>query len=69
MLASESNAVSVVEVLVERGADLTAIDSQGRDVLHYSKLSGNSEVKTALAAALNRQQISGKSHAKTQRVQ
>ncbi|XP_019127462.2 ankycorbin isoform X2 [Larimichthys crocea] len=58
MLASESNAVSVVEVLVQRGADLSAIDSQGRDVLHYSKLSGNSEVKTALAAALNRQQIS-----------
>ncbi|TKS84571.1 Ankycorbin Ankyrin repeat and coiled-coil structure-containing protein [Collichthys lucidus] len=58
MLASESSAVSVVEVLVQRGADLSAIDSQGRDVLHYSKLSGNSEVKTALAAALNRQQIS-----------
>ena len=60
MLASESNAVSVVEVLVQRGADLSAVDSHGHDVTHYAKLSGNSEVKTALAAALNRQQISGK---------
>ncbi|KAM9338489.1 ankycorbin [Symphorus nematophorus] len=58
MLASESNAVSVMEVLVQRGADLSAVDSQGHDVTHYAKLSGNSEVKTALAAALNRQQIS-----------
>lgn len=60
MLASESNAVSVVEVLVQRGADLSAVDSQGHDVVHYAKLSANSEVKTALAAALNRQQVSGK---------
>nr|XP_046231070.1 ankycorbin isoform X2 [Scatophagus argus]XP_046231072.1 ankycorbin isoform X2 [Scatophagus argus]XP_046231073.1 ankycorbin isoform X2 [Scatophagus argus] len=58
MLASESNAVSVVEVLVQRGADLSAVDSQGYDVLHYAKLSGNSEVRTALAAALSRQQVS-----------
>ncbi|XP_041816447.1 ankycorbin isoform X2 [Chelmon rostratus] len=58
MLASESNAVSVVEVLVQRGADLSAVDSQGHDVVHYAKLSANSEVKTALAAALNRQQVS-----------
>ncbi len=65
MLASESNAASVVEVLVQRGADLSAVDSQGHDVVHYAKLSGNSEVKTALAAALNRQQVSGKSFAKT----
>ncbi|XP_071321535.1 ankycorbin isoform X2 [Trachinotus anak] len=58
MLASESNAVSVVEVLVHRGADLAAVDSQGHDVAHYAKLSGNSDVKTVLTAALNRQQIS-----------
>ncbi|XP_035524496.1 ankycorbin isoform X2 [Morone saxatilis] len=57
MLASESNAVSVVEVLVQRGADLSAVDSQGHDVLHYAKLSGNTEVKTALTAALSRQQV------------
>ncbi|XP_049459737.1 ankycorbin isoform X2 [Epinephelus fuscoguttatus] len=57
MLVSESNAVSVVEVLVQRGADLSAVDSQGHDVLHYAKLSGNTEVKTALTAALNRQQV------------
>lgn len=65
MLASESNAVSVVEVLVQRGADLTAVDSQGHDVTHYAKLLGNSEVKTALTAALNRQQVPGKSYAKS----
>ncbi|XP_068561896.1 ankycorbin isoform X2 [Cebidichthys violaceus] len=58
MLASESNAVAVVEVLVQRGADLSAADSQGRDVEHYAKLLGNAEVKTALSAALNRQQAS-----------
>ncbi|XP_049908943.1 ankycorbin isoform X2 [Epinephelus moara] len=57
MLVSESNTVSVVEVLVQRGADLSAVDSQGHDVLHYAKLSGNTEVKTALTAALNRQQV------------
>ncbi|XP_075945756.1 ankycorbin isoform X2 [Anarhichas minor] len=58
MLAGESNAVSVVEVLVQRGADLSAVDSQGHDVEHYTKLLGNSEVKTALNAAVNRQPAS-----------
>nr|XP_020461662.1 ankycorbin isoform X1 [Monopterus albus]XP_020461664.1 ankycorbin isoform X1 [Monopterus albus] len=58
MLAAESNAVSVVEVLVQRGADLAAVDSQGHDVVHYATLSGKSEVKTALTAALNRHQVS-----------
>ncbi|XP_031133712.1 ankycorbin isoform X2 [Sander lucioperca] len=57
MLASESNAISVVEVLVQRGADLSAVDSQGHDVVHYVKLLGNSEVKSALIAALHRQQV------------
>ncbi|XP_068429655.1 ankycorbin [Clinocottus analis] len=56
MLASESNAGSIVEVLVQRGADLSAVDSQGHDVVHYTKLLENSEVKTALNAALNRLQ-------------
>lgn len=65
MLASESDAVSVVEVLVQRGADLSAVDSQGHDVVHYTKLLGNSEVKSALTAALNRQHVSGKSYAKS----
>ncbi|XP_070706822.1 ankycorbin isoform X1 [Pempheris klunzingeri] len=58
MLASESSAVSVVEVLVQRGADLSAVDSQGHDVTHYTKLSGHSEVRAALTAALSRQQAS-----------
>ncbi|XP_034402946.1 ankycorbin isoform X1 [Cyclopterus lumpus] len=58
MLASDSNAGSVVEVLVQRGADLSAVDSQGHDVVHYIKLLGSSEVKTALSAVLNRQQSS-----------
>lgn len=65
MLASESNAISVVEVLVQRGADLSAVDSQGHDVVHYVKLLGNSEVKSALIAALHRQQVAGKSYAKS----
>uniref|UniRef100_A0A665V4F7 Uncharacterized protein n=1 Tax=Echeneis naucrates TaxID=173247 RepID=A0A665V4F7_ECHNA len=60
MLAIESNAVSAVEVLVHRGADLLAVDSQGHDALYYFKLSGNSEVKSVLTAALNKQQISDK---------
>ncbi|XP_008288224.1 ankycorbin isoform X2 [Stegastes partitus] len=57
MLASESNAVPVVEVLVQRGADLSAVDSEGHDVVHYAKLSGNSEAKVALMAALNRHPV------------
>ncbi len=61
MLASEANAVSVVEVLIQRGADLSAVDSQGHDVAHYAKLSGSPEVRAALAAALNRQQVAGMS--------
>ncbi|XP_068190656.1 ankycorbin isoform X2 [Antennarius striatus] len=61
MLASESNAIPVIEILVQRGADLPAVDSQGHDVGHYAKLSGNSEVKTALTAALNRQMSDAKS--------
>uniref|UniRef100_A0A8K9UKQ6 Retinoic acid induced 14 n=1 Tax=Oncorhynchus mykiss TaxID=8022 RepID=A0A8K9UKQ6_ONCMY len=40
MLASESSSMSVVEVLVQRGAVLQAVDSLGHDVLHYAKLSG-----------------------------
>ncbi|KAK1884088.1 Ankycorbin [Dissostichus eleginoides] len=56
MLATESGALSVVEVLIQRRADLTAADSQGHDVLHYAKLSGNSEIKTLLTAALNSHQ-------------
>ncbi|KAK5900784.1 hypothetical protein CgunFtcFv8_025715 [Champsocephalus gunnari] len=56
MLATESGALSVVQVLIQRRADLTAADSQGHDVLHYAKLSGNSEIKTLLTAALNSHQ-------------
>lgn len=48
MLASESNSMSTVEVLIQRGADLSALDSQGHDVGHYAKLSGSPEIKTAL---------------------
>lgn len=59
MLAAESNAVSVVDILVQRGADQSAVDSQGHDVLHYAKLSSNAEVKTALTAALSKHQVLG----------
>lgn len=55
MLASESNAASTVDVLIQRGADLSSLDSQGHDVGHYAKLLGSPEIKTAL----NRQ-ISGR---------
>lgn len=65
MLASESNSVSAVEVLVQRGADVNAVDSQGHNAGHYAKLSGSSEVRTALGATLNKQQISGKSNINT----
>ncbi|KAM9841080.1 ankycorbin [Aulostomus maculatus] len=58
MLATESGSVPVIEVLVQRGADLSVVDSQGHDVAHYAKLSSNTEVKTAITAALNRQQFS-----------
>lgn len=48
MLASESNAASAVEVLIQRGADCSSLDSQGHDVGHYAKLSGSPEIKAAL---------------------
>ncbi|KAM7392995.1 hypothetical protein PAMA_007896 [Pampus argenteus] len=57
MLATESNAVPVIEVLVQRGADLSAVDSKGNNVIYYANFSGTSEVKTALTAALDRQQV------------
>lgn len=53
MLASESNAVSAVEVLIRRGADLSSLDSQGHDVGHYAKLSGSPEIKTALKGQIS----------------
>ncbi|XP_072518789.1 ankycorbin [Salminus brasiliensis] len=56
MLASESSCAAAVEVLVQRGADLCMIDSLGHDVLHYAKLSGSSEVRAIINAALHRQQ-------------
>uniref|UniRef100_A0A4W5MLL1 Retinoic acid induced 14 n=1 Tax=Hucho hucho TaxID=62062 RepID=A0A4W5MLL1_9TELE len=52
MLASESSSVSVVEVLVQRGAALQSVDSLGHDVLHYAKLSGSSEIRAVLTAEL-----------------
>lgn len=61
MLAAESNAASVVEVLVQRGADLSAVDTEGHDVLHYAKVSGSSEAQAVLSAALNRHLASGES--------
>uniref|UniRef100_A0A672RKP4 Ankycorbin-like n=1 Tax=Sinocyclocheilus grahami TaxID=75366 RepID=A0A672RKP4_SINGR len=56
MLASESSCPAAVELLVRWGADLQMVDSLGHDVLHYAKLSGSSEVRTALNTALHRQQ-------------
>ncbi|XP_077088980.1 ankycorbin isoform X2 [Siphateles boraxobius] len=56
MMASESSCPAAVEFLVQRGADLHMVDSLGHDVLHYTKLSGSSEVRTILNNALHRQQ-------------
>lgn len=64
MLAAESNAVFEVEVLVRRGADLSAVDSDGHDIVYYATLSGNAEAKTALLTALNKHQLLGKSYEK-----
>ncbi|XP_051533478.1 ankycorbin-like isoform X2 [Myxocyprinus asiaticus] len=66
MLASESSSLAAVELLVQRGADLHMVDSLGHDVLHYAKLSGSSEIRTILNAALHSQQSeSDKSFART----
>ncbi|XP_028318835.1 ankycorbin isoform X1 [Gouania willdenowi] len=54
MLAAESAAVPVIELLAQRGADLSAVDSEGHDVEYYAKLSGNTEAKSAILAALNK---------------
>lgn len=59
MLATEANAVSVVDVLLQQKASLSVTDSQGQDVMYYAKLAGHSEVKAALMAALNKQQTAG----------
>lgn len=59
MLAAESSAVSVVELLVQRGADLSAVDTNGYDVVHYTKLSEMPDVKAALIAALSKHNLSG----------
>lgn len=67
MIAAESIAVSEVEVLVQRGADLSVVDSEGHDVVHYVMLSGSSEAKSTLLAALNRHQLLGKSKKHTHR--
>ncbi|XP_056146685.1 ankycorbin isoform X1 [Lampris incognitus] len=56
MLASESCSGSIIDVLVRRGADLWAVDSQGHDAVRYAKLSGNTEGKAILTAALQKQQ-------------
>lgn len=68
MLASECSAVSVVEVLLQRGADLSAVDSQGHNVGHYANVSGKPEVTSALAAALKKQQIPGKHTERAERM-
>lgn len=62
MLASESSSGSAVEVLVQRGADLSAVDSLGHDVMHYAKLSGSSHVKSLLTAALHTHSEPGEKH-------
>lgn len=64
MMAAEAGAASLVEVLVQRGADPYAVDSQGHDVGHYSNMSGSQEVRGQLAAVLSRllQQIPGTKH-------
>lgn len=60
MLAAEAGAASLAEVLVQRGADPYAVDSQGHDVGHYANMSGSQEVRGQLAAVLSRlQQIPG----------
>lgn len=67
MLAAEAGAASVAEVLVQRGADLCAVDSQGHDVRHYANMSGNQEVRGQLADALCRMQPSpGTEHTQVQ---
>lgn len=60
MLAAEAGAASLTEVLVQRGADPYAVDSQGHGVGHYANMSGNQEVRGQLAAVLSRlQQVPG----------
>lgn len=54
MLAAESCAASVADIMAQRGADLAAVDSNGHDVLHYAKLSSNTEAKRALVTTLNK---------------
>lgn len=54
MMACESSSLKTAEILIQKGADLRLVDTLGHDALHYSKLSGNAEIKNLLQAALGK---------------
>ncbi|XP_041090763.1 ankycorbin isoform X2 [Polyodon spathula] len=54
MMACETSSLKTAEILIQKGADLRLVDTLGLDALHYSKLSGNTEIKNLLQAALGK---------------
>ena len=44
MMAARTGYFAVIEVLIDHGADLYAIDNEGRSVIHYALLSGREEL-------------------------
>ncbi|XP_041103291.1 ankycorbin-like isoform X2 [Polyodon spathula] len=54
MMACETSSLKIAEILIQKGADLRLVDTLGHDALHYSKLSGNTEIKNLLQAALGK---------------
>ncbi|KAG7258578.1 hypothetical protein CRUP_011769, partial [Coryphaenoides rupestris] len=49
MLASQTTEVSLVDLLLRRGADPRAVDHQGHDLLTYAQLSPSGETRAHLA--------------------
>lgn len=61
MLACENGSVETVEVLVNAGARVAAVDSTGHDAAHYSLATGNALIQHFLQeAAQRRSWASGK---------
>lgn len=63
MRAADRNKVDVIEVLLERGADVDQVDSDGQTALHYATFCGHIEATSALlygGANMNKKDKEGK---------
>ncbi|XP_067824372.1 ankycorbin [Heptranchias perlo] len=54
MLACENDSVETVDVLVRSGANISLVDALGHDAIHYSMVTGNSDILQLLHAIPHR---------------